>query len=80
MTQMFYPEPGDIIVCKNGYEYTCVAKKDYPYIGTYPDYSVFGIRLPNRADHMCWKSHDGKAEHFSDFDIAEIVKAIKEGV
>lgn len=74
MTQMFYPEPGDIIVCKNGYKYTCVAKKDYPHIKTYSDYSIFGIKLPS-SDHMCWKSHDGKAEFYSQFDIAEIQKS-----
>lgn len=79
MTQMFYPEPGDTIVCKNGELYLCVEKSDYKYTDRYPDSVIYGISHDAGGEHMNWKSNDGRAEYETGYDIVEIRKTGRNG-
>lgn len=74
MTQMFYPEPGDMIICKGRCRYVCVAKENYKHSNFHHDSVIYGVNPENHNDQMCWKRHDGKSQYFDKFDIVEIQK------
>lgn len=74
--EMFYPKPGDTIVCRNGREYTCVSKGDYTSKDVYPNHVIFahGKDFPyNCGSHNCWEDHTGKVRHAEGFDIVKII-------
>lgn len=74
--EMFYPKPGDTVVCRNGKEYTCVSKDDYISKDVYPDHVIFAHgedSLGKYGNHNCWEDHTGKVRHAEGFDIVKII-------
>lgn len=73
--EMFYPKPGDTIVCRNGQQYVCVSKDDYTSKYIYPNHVIFAHAedWPHTNSHMCWEDNTGKYEGFPSWDIVKII-------
>lgn len=76
--EMFYPKPGDTIVCRNGKEYMCVSKDDYTSKDIYPDHVIFAYGKGSQGkygNHNCWEDHTGKVPYAQGFDIVKVIPA-----
>lgn len=71
---MFYPQPKDIIVCRNGQRFVCVNEEDYVYKEDHRDNAIYGHHeTKGTLSHMCWKSNDGKVCNCDEYDIVKII-------
>lgn len=58
--EMFYPKPGDTIVCRNGQKFICVSEEDYAHNKHYPGKAIYGhCSIFGAGSHMNWPGHDG---------------------
>lgn len=76
--EMFYPKPGDIIVCCNGQKFICVAKPDYSYEKFYPGKAIYAHHETyGPGSHICWDTNTGKWENHGDtgYDIVKVIPA-----
>lgn len=74
--EMFYPKPGDTIVCRNGKEYTCVSKDDYISKDIYPDHVIFAHVKGSQGrygNHNCWEDNTGEVPYARGFDIVKVI-------
>lgn len=74
MQKMFYPNPGDTIVCENGEEFTCVSEEDYPWIDFHQGKAIYAVLNKNNREHMNWIDNTGIAEDLSGvWNIKEVI-------
>lgn len=58
--EMFYPKPGDTIVCRNGQRFVCVSEESYAYNKHHPAKAIYGHHsIYGAGSHMNWSGHDG---------------------
>ena len=78
--EMFYPKPGDTIVCRNGQRFICVSEEDYAYNNHHPAKAIYGYHsVYGIGSHMNWPSHDGMVNNRGahGYDIVKIEPVVE---